>query len=351
MTPALYELEIYENERHLAGKWSATHLLPTDWRRRFSSSDGTVSFVSLNEVTLAPGWSWQGESTWLLEKTCDDDDDGGWRYATSFISNEDDFTNALTPFCWVRRRRYTRKIFFQHAFVTRNVELYENERQQLGLYSKDRLLPTDRRHFSSSDGKLNYECWGEVETALPAAGWAWEEKSEWVADWTQGDGTDDWAYAADFGSDDSWYRMASTAAFAFVRRRRFTRRMIFSLAAYEEWADEPAQARRQRADTDRRTHRQHVNWALVAPPFAQLFVGPSSFYLDASEATVGRLRRGTGASTPPTSGAMGAEATAAEASPGASIEPTPTPTPTPATVFQQRLLTAQDLSSLRSIEL
>ena len=126
--------------------------------------------------------------------------------------------------------------------------------------------------------------------------------------------------------------------------------MIFSLAAYEEGLEEPAQARQQQPDMDRPTHRQHLNWALLSPPFAQLFCGPSSFYLDALEATVGRRRQGTGASTPNTVSDIAEAAEAAAAAPSAAPPAASTAPPPPTTVFQ-RVMTAQESCSLRTVEL
>ena len=66
-----------------------------------------------------------------------------------------------------------------------DLEVYENERHSLGSFSKEWLLPTDRRPWSTNDAKqFNDTDLNEIQ--LPP-GWLWEPNSNWVLDTRRGD--------------------------------------------------------------------------------------------------------------------------------------------------------------------
>jgi hypothetical protein len=185
----------------------------------------------------------------------------------------------MTPFCWVRRRRYTRRIYFPHKYVTRDVEVYENERINLGEYSKKGLLLTDRRNISSKDGTVNWDSFFAVTNEIPIEGWQWEEDSEWVRDGLGLGDEENWNYGTDFVENDDWYSH-QPSPFSFVRRRRYRRRLVFS----QNWRLQPSRTRRL---SNPAYSVQDEHWALVKPTFSSLFVGHPFFYLSASEATPG----------------------------------------------------------------
>ena len=304
------EIEIWENERFQLGSFAKKNLLPSD-RHNWSDNSAKFNWISIEDVTLMPGWFWEAECSWVLdvtlgegpeptettttttttatttsdgvqETTASNRTGGHWRYSTDFTNDESLYVDTMTPFCWIRRRRYTRRMFFPHKYVTREVEVYENERLQLGEYSNEGLLLTDRRNISSKDGKMNWSSFFAATNGIPIEGWRWEEDSEWVPDWTMGD-EENWSYSTDFVERDDWYSHQSTP-FSFVRRRRYKRRMVFSLAQYDDWRMEPAQRRHQSEST---YYEQDENWALMKPTYSALFVDNPYFYMSASEATLG----------------------------------------------------------------
>ena len=80
MTSGSFDLEVYENERHSLGYFSADWLLPTD-RKRWSTEDAKqFNENDLNEIVLPPGWIW-ADSSWLLDTTRGDVDEDHWRYS------------------------------------------------------------------------------------------------------------------------------------------------------------------------------------------------------------------------------------------------------------------------------
>ena len=104
--------------------------------------------------------------------------------------------------------------------LTREVEVFENQRYILTKFSKEGLLPTDRRAYSCSDGSLSWKTLEEADAALLSTGW------EFVNPWCQDlehPNTDDegWSYDVDFGT----FQNASgvKGMTHFVRRRRYTR--------------------------------------------------------------------------------------------------------------------------------
>jgi len=130
--------------------------------------------------------------------------------------------------------------------LTREIEVFENQRYVFTQFSSKSLLPTDRRAYSTVDGAISWSTVEEAgkrlypcsrsfhhiafdviilfaDAALLSAGWEWTaEGSPWTADKdypnTDGEG---WAYDVDFGT----FQNASGVKkmVHFVRRRRLTR--------------------------------------------------------------------------------------------------------------------------------
>ena len=113
--------------------------------------------------------------------------------------------------------------------LTREIEVFENQRYVFTKFSKEGLLPTDRRAYSTSDGSISWKELDEAEDALSSVGWDWNaEGSPWAPDLeypnTDNDG---WSYDVDF----STFQNASSkkGMTHFVRRRRLTRIQDFDI--------------------------------------------------------------------------------------------------------------------------
>lgn len=81
------KIEIYRNERYspISG-WSCEGLLMTD-RGKYSTSDGNVSFNSLDDASSAfvsIGWIWE-TANWETDTSYTNVDENGFCYATDFI--------------------------------------------------------------------------------------------------------------------------------------------------------------------------------------------------------------------------------------------------------------------------
>mmetsp|Transcript_17880 Transcript_17880/g.18646 ORF Transcript_17880/g.18646 Transcript_17880/m.18646 type:complete len:511 (+) Transcript_17880:59-1591(+) len=114
-------------------------------------------------------------------------------------------------------------------YLIRILEVYENERYQLSAmgWSSQGLLPTDRKNFSSKDGKIGWNNIEQSSQSLISRGWLWLDnnwninKEENVTD------NDGWMYATNFGSIDQSSAIKTMSH--FVRRRRYTRKQILIL--------------------------------------------------------------------------------------------------------------------------
>ena len=109
--------------------------------------------------------------------------------------------------------------------ITREIELFENQRYVFTQFSSKSLLPTDRRAYSTECGASSWTTIEEAEKAMLSPGWDWTSAahaSEWMVDKefpnTDPDG---WSYDVDFGN----FRNASgtKSMVHFVRRRRLVR--------------------------------------------------------------------------------------------------------------------------------
>jgi len=129
------------------------------------------------------------------------------------------------------------------APLTKSVVLYENERYQVTAFgwSKNGLLPTDRKYISTRNGKHGWPSLEAADMEMITHGWTWLE-SNWTVD--QGDAQaaagrrssengsrlssdgDGWSYATNFGSIEE-SGTAVKGMTHFVRRRRLTRQQIF----------------------------------------------------------------------------------------------------------------------------
>jgi hypothetical protein len=109
--------------------------------------------------------------------------------------------------------------------LTREIEVFENQRFVLTQFSCKSLLPTDRRAYSTECGKISWNTTEEAEKALISSGWEWFPIS-WSTDYeypnTDAEG---WSYDVDFGN----FQNASGVKkmIHFVRRRRMTRMQTF----------------------------------------------------------------------------------------------------------------------------
>lgn len=112
------------------------------------------------------------------------------------------------------------------AALVKTVALYENERFQVTAFgwSKNGLLPTDRRHISTRNGKDGWATFEAAEAAMITHGWTWSQNS-WNIDYDNSDG-EGWVYAASFGSIET-NGSAVKGMTHFVRRRRRTRQQCF----------------------------------------------------------------------------------------------------------------------------
>lgn len=113
------------------------------------------------------------------------------------------------------------------SLITREIELFENQRYVFTQFSSKSLLPTDRRAYSTECGAYSWTTIEEAEKAMLSPGWDWTSAScEWMVDKefpnTDSDG---WSYDVDFGN----FRNASgtKAMMHFVRRRRLIRMQDF----------------------------------------------------------------------------------------------------------------------------
>jgi hypothetical protein len=110
--------------------------------------------------------------------------------------------------------------------VVRTIDLYENERYQLSAmgWSAQGLLPTDRKNFSTKDGRIG---WTSIELAsdtLISRGWFWV--GDWEVECAEGiTDNEGWSYSTNFGNIDQCSPVKTMSH--FVRRRKFTRKQIF----------------------------------------------------------------------------------------------------------------------------
>jgi hypothetical protein len=86
------KIEIFRNERYspISG-WSCEGLLMTD-RGKYSTSDGNVSFNTLEEASsafISLGWIWETEN-WESDTSNTNVDENGFAYATDFIGFDSD---------------------------------------------------------------------------------------------------------------------------------------------------------------------------------------------------------------------------------------------------------------------
>lgn len=113
--------------------------------------------------------------------------------------------------------------------LTREIEVFENQRYVFTKFSKEGLLPTDRRAYSTSDGSISWKELEDAEDALLSLGWDWNaEGSPWSPD-KEHPNTDEegWSYDVDFGTfQNSCSKKGMTH---FVRRRRLTRIQDFDI--------------------------------------------------------------------------------------------------------------------------
>ncbi|CAF0910386.1 unnamed protein product, partial [Brachionus calyciflorus] len=103
---------------------------------------------------------------------------------------------------------------FEHQEIT-----YENQRRYNFLNKNsfsNKLLPTDRPHFSSREGDQNLP---KESFKLPSSNWTW--KTDWNYELNASDG---WEYAVDFPSN---YH-PDISVTSFVRRRKWMRNRIFT---------------------------------------------------------------------------------------------------------------------------
>jgi hypothetical protein len=116
----------------------------------------------------------------------------------------------------------------ESATLVRRIEIFENERYQLSAmnWSSNGLLPTDRRAFSTKDGKYGWNSFDQAGEALISRGWSWIEPS-WSVDieYPNSD-SEGWCYAANFSSIELT-GSAIKGISHFVRRRRRTREQVF----------------------------------------------------------------------------------------------------------------------------
>lgn len=144
----------------------------------------------------------------------------------------------------------------ESPLLVKTVVLYENERFQLSSFgwSKNGLLPTDRRHISTRNGKQGWSSLEEADAAMISHGWTWTQ-NEWDIQlddslphqsfYSVGGSTDlntnkngiqeaskakidseGWTYATNFSSIDT-NGAAVKAMTHFVRRRRRTRQQSY----------------------------------------------------------------------------------------------------------------------------
>lgn len=151
---------------------------------------------------------------------------------------------------------------------TKEVECYENQRYQVGVgFNADGLLPTDRLNFSTMDGLMNFKSLDDANVGLVTPGWNWVPTSPWLVDTTHAHGNprdDGWMYGVDFANDSANYSNEKNAFLHFVRRRRFTRRQIYSQDDYQQWL---ADTTRKDADAKEENERQQLlSAAGGAPP-------------------------------------------------------------------------------------
>lgn len=110
--------------------------------------------------------------------------------------------------------------------LIRTIEIFENERYQLSAmgWSANGLLPTDRKNFSTKDGKIGWNSIDLASQSLISRGWIWanEWKLECIENTTDGEG---WSYATNFGNIEQSSPIKAMSH--FVRRRKFIRNQIF----------------------------------------------------------------------------------------------------------------------------
>lgn len=101
-------------------------------------------------------------------------------------------------------------------------EVFENERYMpMFGWSSSYLLPSDRRRWSTMEGRNSSDTFPEVK-ALPP-GWQWD--GDWMVD-LEGAGKDGWLFAIDFDAyqRDSKSGKNKCSPLCYVRRRRWVRR-------------------------------------------------------------------------------------------------------------------------------
>ena len=108
----------------------------------------------------------------------------------------------------------------QKSYKTRQVEIWENQRYQVGVgFNKEGLLPTDRSNFSDKDGTKHFQDLDEATSGLLTPGWHWTPDSQWLVDSVRGNPRDGpgWSYAIDFVNDEENYAKDMNALH-YVRR-------------------------------------------------------------------------------------------------------------------------------------
>lgn len=238
---------VYHNQRYSPGHgFKDNHLLPTD-RWRYSNEDGKASYDTLHEASFAlvlqnPAYFWEEDSVWELDTTRGGDSEY-WSYATDFGNDEDCYVDQPSSYVFVRRRRYTRLMMCVSDIKqrislgiaqTKTMEIYENERYLPGngFSSKGLLLPFDRCCFSSKDGSCSWTSLDDVNMYFQSVcpGFVWDEQSQWQLTESS------WKYAVDFTADDELFVYSETLQnHHFVRRRKYTRHMIFSSQVFDNW--------------------------------------------------------------------------------------------------------------------
>ena len=103
------------------------------------------------------------------------------------------------------------------------VEIDENERYWVGIGYQRRLMPNDRKAFSSSDGTMGWSSLQQAEEdlVLLGRGWKYKEGSEFEP-------LGQWMYAADFRRESIKNAKPDRGMSSFVRFRRLYRTKIFN---------------------------------------------------------------------------------------------------------------------------
>ena len=96
-------------------------------RGPISNEEGTLSWPTLEQASptlLSTGWEWVDGVTWVVDEGAPGTDAEGWSYASNFgsISTNSSATKGMTHF--VRRRRYTRKQYFNGTSIIRKNNMF-----------------------------------------------------------------------------------------------------------------------------------------------------------------------------------------------------------------------------------